>query len=226
MKTGTKVLVGVGIGALAIVVLSRGKTKIQVEKKESLLPEEYAIPAPSPRFATAMTSTSRSARALRDLARGDRSALEFVSASSRRQDAHIGEIESAIKSMVADKAGYKIIPGNWTHGGCCILAYALQRLFGGRIWTISSPRYPIEHFVLELDGVFLDGDGAFTQEELLAKMDNEPGIDSPRLKIWGLSRRALSTIFCSDKQILATVKLLKAHMRLRQPPLRGASFFE
>ncbi len=113
MKTVTKVLIGVGVGALAVVLLSRGKTKkgkLQpARKRDSLLPEACAIPVASPRFAGAMTSTSRYERALRDLACGDRSALEFVSAESRRRDEPEGLLISAAASLEPSPAGWEEI---------------------------------------------------------------------------------------------------------------------
>ena len=84
-------------------------------------------------------------------------------------------------------------------------------MFGGRIWTIGDHRL-IRHFVLELDGVFLDGDGAFTPNEMLAKVAYRTGIHYPWLRLWLRPRRSLATIDCSEQQLLATIGLLNTHL--------------
>lgn len=81
---------------------------------------------------------------------------------------------------------------SWTRGGCCVLAMALQRyLRRGRLMMLQRDG-ELVHVVLELDGYFIDADGAHTEDEL----ENEWGRVPTMGSIW---RNAIVLPFDGEK---------------------------
>lgn len=61
----------------------------------------------------------------------------------------------------------------WTHGGCWTLATALHRFLGDDrtdLWGVGDPLTGIAyHVAVNVGGCFVDGDGASSETELLAR---------------------------------------------------------
>ena len=53
-------------------------------------------------------------------------------------------------------------------GECGVIAEAIQKQFGGELYTLRTPDSPYEHFLVKIGDKFLDGLGEHTEEELLA----------------------------------------------------------
>jgi hypothetical protein len=94
------------------------------------------------------------------------------------------DLGRAIRRAVKSDEAYAILGkhGTWTAGGCWILAAALKRLLGrrSRLAVVRRGEEPVaQHILVELDGVFLDADGASTEEQLLRRWRDLEGVQSP-----------------------------------------------
>lgn len=80
----------------------------------------------------------------------------------------------ALRRLLQNEPVYGLIPNTWLEGGCRILAEALKA-WGGEAVTLKavySYRFGaqrIDHVAAVVDNICLDGDGAATEMELLAK---------------------------------------------------------
>ena len=76
------------------------------------------------------------------------------------------------------------------------------------MWVVGSERHEVEHFAVELGGMFVDGDGTQTREALMEKMKRYK--ISPSLKIFhpGLDT---DDIVCPEESVRGAVKLLIKH---------------
>jgi hypothetical protein len=82
-----------------------------------------------------------------------------------------------MKSILWTDATLALLPGyGWNDGGCAILALALLKYFGvgqlvgvwsGRDWPLSGS--VLEHVVLKVGNVYLDGEGVSTEAALLER---------------------------------------------------------
>lgn len=122
----------------------------------------------------------------------------------------------SIKRAVRSKRGEEILDAYrmnlWTEGGCWGLAKAIHREYGGAIFAIVDPflKPPLntlaQHVVVELHGVYLDGDGASTLEQLLRRWKKILGND-PRLLL--LHETNYEEISCPMGAIKDIQKLLR-----------------
>jgi hypothetical protein len=65
------------------------------------------------------------------------------------------------------------IGGTWLEGGCGLLAATLEKMGMGQLWVLEgcqrgSTVHQVHHFLVRApDGMFLDGDGASSEQTLL-----------------------------------------------------------
>ncbi len=109
--------------------------------------------------------------------------------TGKRSASPIRVLGRRLSRALARDAAYRILDGcgerfTFLAGGCWMLAEAVRRCLPrgrARLWAVVSPR-GIEHVavrVRSLEGIFfLDGDGAFTDVELLGKMATQEGVRS------------------------------------------------
>lgn len=115
--------------------------------------------------------------------------------------------------------------GDWGAGGCWTLAEALAEYLGSpaEIWVISEQResqkgeiidVPVSHVLVRYDDVFIDYNGAQTEEELFRNLKKE-GYEYPQLADFTAELREYAEsewgVACD---VLAKQELLK-HLRQR-----------
>lgn len=65
---------------------------------------------------------------------------------------------------------------DWTHGGCLLLATAIaSTLPRTSLIAVSTYTIPINHVVAEINGYYIDGDGVFDRQSLIATLSYEYG---------------------------------------------------
>jgi len=133
----------------------------------------------------------------------------------RHQEPSPALIDAIIKAFVANPRSKPLTRGTWTHGGCWILADAIQRVWGGDMWVIGSDNYDVEHFVVRFGDLFADGDGLQTAPALRVKMMHESGIVNPRLLRYHPGMDT-SSIRRPELNVVEATRLLRSYMRSNQ----------
>lgn len=92
----------------------------------------------------------------------------------------------ALRRLLQNDLVYRLIPNTWLEGGCRILAEALKAWGGGAVTikAVYSQRCGtqcIDHVIAVVDSICLDGDGAATEMEVLAKSRLLDGMENPVL---------------------------------------------
>lgn len=79
---------------------------------------------------------------------------------------------NAVKKFCASNESYQLLSNidpeisTWSSGGCWILADAIQKGFGGTLVAIYDNGIA-QHVLIEMNGTFIDSDGAATSIKLL-----------------------------------------------------------
>lgn len=115
--------------------------------------------------------------------------------------------------FLSSSEAYEILgdEGTWTAGGCWILGEALVRyLEKGELWVVSSSKNDFEHVVLKIDGQFIDGDGAQSEEDLLQKMEELEMVPDPYLQPME-NVEPDGDVSCPADKVDRLVALMEAH---------------
>jgi hypothetical protein len=81
------------------------------------------------------------------------------------------------------------IGGTWLEGGCGLLAAALEKLGMGTLWVLEghsrgSTVHQVHHFLIRAhDGMFLDGDGASSEQTLLHRWKDLESIPDASVRL-------------------------------------------
>lgn len=118
---------------------------------------------------------------------------------------------AALRNLLYEEAAVRWLPdgaSSWCEGGCLVLAQALSALVDGEMLVVASERGP-EHVVVRMGDVYLDGDGASTEEELLRRWrteENLPGAFLDRFRPDGCRARQIP--FASPAQTFGLARHL------------------
>jgi len=105
--------------------------------------------------------------------------------------------------------------GDWGAGGCWILAEALVQWLGppARLVAVASSKLPVEHIAVEYIDLYIDYQGAQTEDEFLSHLEAD-GIDRPRIvefaKYLQVKARR-SGIPCDVYQVRQLISKLNTH---------------
>jgi hypothetical protein len=94
-----------------------------------------------------------------------------------------------LRRVAHSRAGYALLDKYhlvmWGAGGCYAMALALKALLddpAAHLVAIThGDDWLAQHVLVEIDGYYLDGDGASTRAQLLTRWRKEEGLRSPRI---------------------------------------------
>jgi hypothetical protein len=117
---------------------------------------------------------------------------DLAKAEPLPEEATGGRAESIGKSVRAftkSNESYKILDSahggegagdDWAHGGCWMLADAVQKKFGGNVVSIEDGG-TVQHIATKIGDKYIDAYGAHTAEQLLDRLKSEDGLKNPRI---------------------------------------------
>jgi hypothetical protein len=119
-----------------------------------------------------------------------------------------------IYRAVQTDAAYAVIPEwTWQEGGCHVLAEALRRrLEGAHLVGVVDVRGSVQHFCVERAGRFYDSDGDHSREEMLAKLNQVPGVRVDRLVRFPATHRE-PDIVCDEDRVVRLLRVLPERIR-------------
>lgn len=125
-----------------------------------------------------------------------------------------------LRAFLRSRRAYAVLGpkgGDWSGGGCWLLAAALARVLRGGagvrgVWGYRDGFHGQQHAVVQVGSCYLDGDGGQTAEQLLRKMRTLERIKAPYLGRWQPARARRDGIPCPLGKQRELVKLLKEHV--------------
>ena len=100
----------------------------------------------------------------------------------------VEDIGTAVKKFTSSNASFTTIldktdaqGSTWSAGGCWILADAVQKKFGGELYSVTD-KNQTQHIVTKIGDKFIDADGVSTKSELLNRMKTAEGHANPKLE--------------------------------------------
>jgi hypothetical protein len=117
--------------------------------------------------------------------------------------------------------GWKFLPeeyASWTAGGCWLLARALHQWVGdpAELWTIYSevgsdvlrPDVIPQHVVVRIGNCYLDGNGAWTEKQLLDYWETKEGLRYPELRPMNVEDLEEAALECPVEFLKELVKAI------------------
>ena len=129
------------------------------------------------------------------------------------------ELGTRLVAALEEPAAQEILAvsgGTWTAGGCWLLAAALARWARprGEVVALARP-HPVEHVVFRLGGWYLDGHGAATRRELIARWRGDEALREATMTVFrpkeAARARADQIPFSADR-VAALAAHLAAHL--------------
>ena len=121
--------------------------------------------------------------------------------------------EEALPRFLADPKSDELLAslraGAWSRNGCMAFATALAACLGGTLLSIGWYELLADHVVLSFDGMLLDAEGVYTEQELLEKRSS---LAHAPLGIWAVTSSTVTPALGNERHRTELAALLASYL--------------